>query len=98
MDLQGISTQELIDVAIAAMKKHRDFGTFYDEISLTADEIPEILDIAIEKLSQMRGLDKTDELTPDKIAEFSEQVTEVGNHIREDMTAEKDENEIKDEH
>lgn len=94
LDLQEINTQELIGVAIAEMKKHRAFGTFYNEQSLTAEEIPEILDIAIEKLSQMRGLDKTDELNPGEVAEFSEQVTEAGNQIRGDMTVEKDENEI----
>lgn len=94
LDLQGINTQELIDVAITEMKKHRAFGTFYNEQSLTAEEIPEILDLAIEKLSQMRGLDKTEELTPENVAEFSEQVTEAESQITSDIKRDKSENEI----
>lgn len=46
LDLQEINTQELIGVAIAEMKKHRAFGTFYNEQSLTAEEIPEIPQIS----------------------------------------------------
>lgn len=78
------------------MKKNRAFQTFYDEQSLIAQEIPEILDIVIEKLTKMRELDISSELAPDKLAEYSKQVKEAENQIRYDIASEKGVSEIEE--
>ena len=68
--LKEISKEDLDQVVLQAMKKHRQYGTFYEIGNLAAEEIPEVLDSVIASISatKHRGI------TPEEIERVSKGV------------------------
>lgn len=99
--LEEISKEDLDEVVLSAMKKHREYDTYYENEKLTAEEIPEVLDSAIASISatKHRGITPNNiegDTSGVKIEEFRNASESLSKEM-EELESEKDGTSLGDE-